>query len=147
MLTMSPLRRSHPRHRERGQAFVETALTLLVFITMMIGVIDLGQMIYFQQSLVERTRAAARYGSITPNQTTAIRNVAIYGRPNPSEGANPVLPGLTESMVSVETFGLGTANPRITISITGYPIRFFTPGIAGAVRARRISMTYPIETA
>lgn len=142
---MSPTIRR--RARQRGQAFVESALSLLVFITMMIGVLDLGQMIYFQQSLVERTRAAARYGSISPTQTAAIRNVAIYGRPNPPEGAYPVLPGLTQSMVSVETFGMGTTSPRITIAISGYPINFFTPGIAGAVRARRISITYPIETA
>lgn len=142
---MSPIRRPHPR--QRGQALVESALSILVFITMMIGVIDLGQMIYFQQSLVERTRAAARYGSISPSQTAAIRNVAIYGNPNPPEGATPVLPGLTQSMVTVETFGVGTVSPRITISISGYPINFVTPGIAGAVQARRITITYPIETA
>ncbi len=142
---MSPIRRPHPH--QRGQALVESALSILVFITMMIGVIDLGQMIYFQQSLVERTRAAARYGSISPSQTAAIRNVAIYGNPNPPEGATPVLPGLTQSMVTVETFGVGTVSPRITISISGYPINFVTPGIAGAVQARRITITYPIETA
>lgn len=144
---MPPIRRPHPRHRERGQAMIESALTLVVFITMMIGVLDLGQMIYFQQSLVERTRAAARYGSISPSQTTAIRNVAIFGVPNPPAGATPVLPGLTQSMVTVETFGIGTASPRITIAISGYPINFVTPGIAGAFQARRIAVTYPIETA
>lgn len=144
---MSPNRNTQPRRRQRGQALVESVLSLLVFITMMVGVLDLGQMIYFRQSLAERTRAAARYGSVSPAQTTAIRNIAVYGTANPSLTAAPVLPGLTPSMVSIETFGVGTPNPRITISISGYPINFVTPGIAGVVHARPITMTYPIETA
>jgi hypothetical protein len=54
---------------------VETALILLTFILMLIGTIDFGQVIYFHQSLVERARAAARYGAINPTDTTGIRNI------------------------------------------------------------------------
>ena len=51
---------------ERGQSFVETGLVLLIFLMLLIGIIDFGQVLYFHQSLVERARAAARYGAINP---------------------------------------------------------------------------------
>ena len=62
---------------------VETSLVLLTFLMLLIGIIDFGQVLYFHQSLVERARAAARYGAINPTDTTGIQNVAVYNDGEP----------------------------------------------------------------
>jgi Flp pilus assembly protein TadG len=56
---------------------VETALLLLVFLTTLVGILDFGQGLYFHQSLVERARAAARYGAIHPTDATGIQKVEV----------------------------------------------------------------------
>ena len=66
------------KHSERGQSLVETGLVLVMFLLLLIGIIDFGQILYFHQSLVERARAAARYGALNPTDTTGIKNVAVY---------------------------------------------------------------------
>ena len=66
------------RRKQRGQAIVEGALTLLTFAALLIGILDFGQVIYFHQTLTERARAAARYGAVNPTATSAIQNVAVF---------------------------------------------------------------------
>lgn len=135
------------RNRERGQALVEGALTLLVFLSIAIGVLDFGQILFFSQSLTERARAAARYAAINPTQTTNIKNVALYGTPTAPATPKPLLPGLTESMVQVSTQDLDKVSGTVTVKIVGYPMRFFTPGIAKSFQGRTVSVTMSSEAA
>ncbi len=63
--------------RQKGQALVESALSVLAFLVMLLAILDFGQFLYFQQTLTERTRAAARTAVLDPSQVTRIRNVAL----------------------------------------------------------------------
>jgi Flp pilus assembly protein TadG len=45
---------------------VEATLVLLVFFTLLLGVIDCGQVLFAHQSLVERVRSAVRWGVVHP---------------------------------------------------------------------------------
>ncbi len=85
---------------ERGQAFVEGGLVMVVFISVLAGIMDFGQFLYLHQSLSERCRAGARYGAINTytNNGLAAVNVAIYNDPNGStNGATPLLGNLQTS--------------------------------------------------
>src|ERR1700688_730647 len=84
------------RQKQRGQAFVESGLIMLVFLPILIGIMDFGQFLYLHLSLTERTRAAAHYGSITTfTDGSDIANVAIYNDPlGAANGATPLLPNL-----------------------------------------------------
>ncbi len=67
------------RKKQRGQAFIESALIMLIFVPVLVGIADFGQVIYFHASLTERARAAARYGAVhTFTDGSAIKNVAVY---------------------------------------------------------------------
>jgi hypothetical protein len=55
------------KHRERGQSLVEGALVMLVFFALLLGIVDLSQIVFSHQALVERVRAAARWGAIHPD--------------------------------------------------------------------------------
>jgi Flp pilus assembly protein TadG len=60
-------RRSAPRRgSERGQALVEFALALTIFILLVMGILDLGRGIYMYNSVSEAAREIARVTSVHP---------------------------------------------------------------------------------
>lgn len=127
--------------RERGQAALEGTFIILIVLGFLIGTLDFAQFLYFHQSLVERARAAARYGAVHPTDSTGTVNVALYNTAAPSDGANPLVPNLTSSMVGVNTYDSGTSNARVVVTISNYSFRFFSPLIAGAATAKPIIAT------
>ena len=134
------------KHSERGQSMVETALILLVYLMILIGIIDFGQVLYFHQSLVERARAAARYGAIHPTDTTGIQNMAVYNVSTYSGGAPPaILGGMTTSMVDVQNPDVNTVAARVVVTISGYPIVFISPYIAKTFNNRAIMVSMSAE--
>jgi len=60
---------------------VEATLVLLVFFTLLLGVIDCGQVLFAHQSLVERVRSAVRWGVVHPwNGDNQIVNLVLYNQ-------------------------------------------------------------------
>ncbi len=53
--------------REKGQSLVEGTLVMLVFFALLLGIVDISQLVFSHQALVERVRAAARWGSLHPD--------------------------------------------------------------------------------
>ena len=130
---------------ERGSNFVESALILLTFLMMLIGVIDFGQVLYFHQSLTERARAAARYGAIHPTDTTGMQNVAVYNTATVSGTPVAVLPGMTTAMVNVQNLNANTAAAQVIVTISNYPIRFISPYIAQQFNNRPVIVAMSAE--
>ncbi|HLE59055.1 MAG TPA: TadE/TadG family type IV pilus assembly protein [Candidatus Limnocylindria bacterium] len=64
-----PFRRGARMHT-RGQALVEVALILPVFILVLVGIFDLGRAVYAFNTLSNSAREAARVGIV--NQSTAV---------------------------------------------------------------------------
>jgi Flp pilus assembly protein TadG len=120
------------RRGEHGQAFVECALILLVFLASLIGALDFGQLLFTHQLMVERVRAGVRWGIVNAWDGTGdqIANVVLYN--SPTAGSSATL-GMTRSNVSVVHTAGTVADPndeRITVSIVGYQFNFFSPWIA-----------------
>jgi len=136
--------RRHTRS-ERGSTMLETALLLLVFLTMLIGILDFGQVLYFHQSLVERARAAARYGAIHPTDSAGIKNVALYNQSAPTGSPLPVLPGMTTAMVDVQDLSANTPEARILVTISNYPINLISPYIARQFNNRPVIVSMTAE--
>ena len=132
-----------PLNRRRGSALVESALVVLVFLALMIGIGDLGQVLFIQQSLVERIRQGLRYGVITYD-ATAIQKIVLYGTATPSDGATPSF-NLTSSMVQVSRYDAKAPEDRVVITVSNYPIEFFSPWIAGRLTGRPIVGVQPME--
>jgi Flp pilus assembly protein TadG len=134
------------KHLERGQSMVETALVLLVFLMILIGIIDFGQVLYFHQSLVERARAAARYGAIHPTDTTGIQNIAVYNTASYTGAAPPaIIGGMTTAMVDVQNPDSNTSAARVVVTISGYPMTFISPYIAKSFNNRPIMVAMSAE--
>jgi hypothetical protein len=118
---------------QRGQALVEAVLTLTAFLAIFLGTIEIGEILYIHQTLVERTRSAVRWGAVNDwddtNSPTAISNVVLYGTSTPSNSATPIF-GLTSSNVSVTRPQPDySAADRIVVTVSGYTLTFFTNAI------------------
>jgi Flp pilus assembly protein TadG len=133
----------------RGQSLLEAALMMLVFLPLLMGIMDVGQFLYFHQALSERASAAARWGAVNPFDSAKIANVAIYNDPaGPTNGASAVLPYLTtrpgtDGYVSATLLGAGTDDARITVTIASYPNSFLI--MPSAISHRTVYDTQPYE--
>jgi len=135
--------------KERGQALIESALTTFVFLVLLIGVIDVGQVLYVHQSIVERVRSAVRYGVVHDFDADAIRNVVLYDQAAAPDAVDGVEPGgflgMTSEMVGVVREDATFNEDRIIVTVHGYPFTFFTPFIAGVYQGKPISASMPYE--
>ena len=124
------------RRKRRGSVMVESALVLMIFLVMLIGITDLSLVLFIQASLAERVREGLRYGVVTYD-ATAIRNIVLYGTATPADGAVPSF-RLTSSMVEVTRLNANAPEDRVKITISNYPVEFFSPYIAGKFTGRPI---------
>ena len=122
--------------RERGNALIEFALSFFLIFAVFSGIFQFAYSFYVYNTLVVAVREGARYASIKPYDSTsttptsgfqnAVRNMVVYGDPNPPGGAPPAVPGLLASNVALFVTGGGagtlTAPTQITVSITGFRI-------------------------
>lgn len=132
--------------RSRGQALLESTLTLVVFLMMVMGILDFGQVMFIHQAMVQRVTSATRYAAVHPDDVAGIKNLVVYATITPPDGASPFL-GLQTTQVDVARTGQGTGKERIQLSLTNYQYRFFSPGLAGLYTMKPVSTTIMVESA
>jgi len=132
--------------KKRGQAMIEAALVCLILVNVLIGTLDIGQVLFIRQTFTARVRAAARYGAVTNADETAIKNMVRYGQATVPDGAPAGVFGLTAGMISVEKLDVGASEQRVVVTISGFPYRFYTPWIHGVFTGRNITASAPLET-
>jgi Flp pilus assembly protein TadG len=114
---------------------------------MFTGIFELGYSFYTYGQLVSAVRAGARYAALQPRGTIAdpkaadaVRNLVVYGDPAATDGAKPLVSGLTTdhvelidspdtSTVSLRGFELDAlfmkvkldGRPTVTFPVTGAP--------------------------
>ena len=128
------------RKRQAGTALVETALSLLLYTTIIFSLVDFGYIMYLHQTLVERARAAARYGSLNPTDTTGMKNMVLYYS---TTGSGVGLFGLTASNVSAARAGSGTSADRVTVTISGYTFWGISPAVSKV--GKPVTVSVPVE--
>ena len=57
------------RAGQRGNALIEAALTLSLFLTMLFSLYDFGWILFFHQTLVHQARTGARYAAVNPGSS------------------------------------------------------------------------------
>jgi Flp pilus assembly protein TadG len=91
-----------PRRRSRGQALVEFALVLPVFILLLAGMIDFGFAFYSYMTVINGARVGARAAIINPADTNgtieaAVNAEAVALNPAPSTLITCTKAGVTEA--------------------------------------------------
>jgi len=123
------------RHRNsRGQSLVEAALVLLVFLGLLLGVIDCGQVLVAQQSLTERVRGAVRWGVVHPwDGPDPIVNLLLYTQTTETRSSTAGYLGLKPANVVVTHHAATAEHPDdeiLSVAIVNFESHFFSPWIA-----------------
>jgi hypothetical protein len=134
------VKRRNNFENDRGQAMVELVLVLMIFLFSIFGITEFSRALYTYNTIIQSTRAAARWAVVNGNDVNRIKNIVVYGYPDVSSG-DPILSGLTKNMVSVspspvdiDADGKGsTISQKISIGVNGpyateiYQFRFIVP--------------------
>lgn len=121
-------------HATRGQSLVEAALVLLVFLALLLGVFDCGQVVVAQQSLTERVRGAVRWGAVHPwDGPDAIVNLVLYNQTTEPTDATTAFLGLKPANVSVTHRAATPEQPDdeiLSVAIVNFESHLYSPWIA-----------------
>jgi len=131
---------------------VEATLVLMVFFTMLLGVIDCGQVLFAHQSLVERVRSAVRWGTVHSwKGSDPIVNLVLYNQTEAPRGDAPSFLGLKPENVVVRHVPPTSERPddeTLAVTIVNFQSQFFSPWIAPrVVSPRAVSITAPMASA
>jgi hypothetical protein len=124
----------------------------MVFFTMLLGVIDCGQVLFAHQSLVERVREAVRWGVVHPwnqqNGGDTIVNLILYNQTEAPRGIAASFLGLRPENVVVRHQPATPDRPddeTLRVTIVNFQSQFFSPWIAQKVISpRAVSITSPM---
>jgi len=111
------------RQPESGQALVEFALTLLILLLLVFGLIDLGRAVYTASVIQAAAQAGARAGLVSLTGVTA----AVQAK----------LIGLDVTQAQISTVML--TSERIEVQVT-YELELITPLIAQLVADGRLDL-------
>ncbi len=110
------MKRSY-RRNSIGQALIEYALLLPIFLLIVTVIFDLGRATYYYSAIHNSAREGARYGIVFPDDTTgietAVRNFAV-GLAQSDLTVSSVLPDEDTIQVTV-TFQFRAATPFVPI--------------------------------
>jgi Flp pilus assembly protein TadG len=146
------------RKGERGASLLELAIGATVFMLVVFGVLQFGVLLWTHNALTDAVRRGARYAvnqcdpsdGACPNSSTSvdrIKNVVVYGTPNPAAGAQPVVNGLTTANVAVTYNGFGVNAGTVKVGITGYDFSYSVALFGTTLRMPAYSTTLPGENA
>lgn len=112
------------RRSQTGSALIEFAGSLILLAVMFAGIFEIGYSFYTYGELVTAVRAGARYAALQPRGATtdpavakSVRNLVVYGDPAPTDGAQPLAPGLSTDQVEL----INTADAS-TVSLRGFAV-------------------------
>jgi hypothetical protein len=141
---------SKDTRRERGQSFIESTLVMLAFFSILFAVIDCGQVLVAHQALVERVRAAVRWGVVRPWDGTGdqIASLVLYNRPEEPRMATEGYLGLKRENVQVRYQPAIPARPddeTLSVTIVNYRYHFMSPWLGEAfVNPRPVLISAPM---
>ena len=138
-----PLRNSNRTRKQKGQAMVETALTLAATLAIVLSVVDLGQVFMQLHYMHERARAGAAYAATHSWDATATKNWICYGS---TTGSGSGLMGLSPSDINVERLGsTSDYTDRVKVTVTR-TITFYSPWLPRTWTAPSAVATSPAES-
>jgi Flp pilus assembly protein TadG len=122
---------------QQGVAMVEFAVALPLLLLLLLGIAELGRMLYQYNSLLQASRDAGRFVAgkawnttlgqvvLTSNVQTQAQNLAVYGVPN-NPGCNVDVPGCAVvtglKTANVQVTSVGTEHVQVSINFTFRPV-------------------------
>jgi Flp pilus assembly protein TadG len=137
------------RRRTRGQALVETALILPLFLTMLLGVVDMGRAVWATTSLASAAREAARFAIVHGGSTSTACPV---GKPGPdtvipvADASCPFPSPSTKSIIAAGAAAAIAGGTNVTVTVCYGVGCVGNTDTAGANNARGQSVTVVVSS-
>ncbi|HRJ18640.1 MAG TPA: pilus assembly protein [Bryobacteraceae bacterium] len=143
------MRISSRRQNQRGNALIESALVLGLFVFVLVGIMDFAQILHVHQSLVERVRSVARTAVVQNLAVEEIRDRIVYGQSIDIRTEAGLMPagfmGLRREHVTVEILDRTYSEQRLVVDVNGVPIIILSPLMAGQGKNLPLRITIPLE--
>jgi len=149
--------------KQQGITSVEFAIVGSVFFMVLLGVIEVGRLLFTWNALAEATRRGARVAAVCPPNHSAIRRIAVFDDVD-GTGVSPIITGLTENNVLVSYLRVdgslagdlsvvanytAIAYVRVEIIATGtnqFQYQMFIPTLTNMITAPSFAATIPRES-
>jgi Flp pilus assembly protein TadG len=132
---------------ERGSTLLEFAIGATVFLSVMFAVLEFGRALWVHNALTDAARRGARYAVIhAATDADSVKNVVVYGDPNPANGTQPVVNNLTTDNVIVTYSNFGLESGTVSVSITNYQFQFVVPLIGTTIQMPAYTTTLTGES-
>jgi hypothetical protein len=131
------MRHNKKRSQERGQAMIESALTLLVYLTFVLSTLELSQTLFLLQTYSDRARHALRMVCVQPYNSatseTTLQNWVMYNQATVPSGANSSQGylGIRRSSISLIATLPGTSANLLTVRISNYAFSLISFALVG----------------
>jgi len=136
---------TRPNSNRRGAVLIEATLVVMTFLVMCIGILDLGQFLYRQESLAERVRAVSRTAVVRNYTTNQVVNAIVYNDPA-STSTGPGFLGLTRSNVTAAIFDPALNEKRLVVTVQNLSFQTFTPFLPRKMGTIPVRISIPLET-
>jgi Flp pilus assembly protein TadG len=103
--------------REKGQSLVELAVSLVILLLLVGGIVDLGRAFFTSMSLRDAVQEGALYGSIDPTNTTAIKNHVLS-----TSSMIPDMIGLNDITIEIINAPCTGNRIKVTAVYSDFPI-------------------------
>jgi hypothetical protein len=113
------------RKYEKGQSLLELALVLLVMILIVSGLVDLGRVLFYYQTMRDAAQEGASYGSAFPTACQEITNRTLKSLPSDINQSNVkvyIKNVLCTSPTAVENIACSGNDIKIVITKPDFPI-------------------------
>lgn len=125
-------------HKQKGAAAVEFALIAMVFFILLIGVLEMGRVLFTWNAAAEATRFGARVAAVCD-----MNDAAILSR------MQQIMPNLAAANVSVAYLpsGCTTSNcQQVKVSISNFQVTTHIPVVSAVLTVPRFTTTIPRES-
>lgn len=126
------------QRRQRGAAAVEFALVAIVFFMLLIGIVEMGRVLFTWNATAEATRYGARVAVVCPKN-----DPAILAR------MQKIMPALTAGnvVVTYTPTGCSVANcQQVSVRVQNVPVTTLIPVAAATLMVPPFTTTLPRES-
>ena len=124
---------------------LEGGLTLVAFVSLFMGAVDIAQIMMVHQALIERVRYAARATAVSCCDTDRVKNLVMYAQTTTPQSATAFY-GLNANNITVTFADQDLTSKRVTIRVSGFQYKSFTPMMMGTANGIPVQVTIPLET-
>jgi len=140
------------RKSERGQSMTEFALSLVLVLTLLAGVVDLGRVFFSYIIIRDAAQEGAVYGSIAPKDDLVAFSNEVEDRvkaafTDPSDSSNVPI-DISKLNVQTEVLGATCATPGSGIRVkVDYLVPVTMPFLGTIIGSQEMKMTATVENA